>query len=378
MIAMTGWRIEVVNGRELDATSIQTWEALRQRNAQLRSPFFACEYTRIMAAERSDVEVGVLLRDGREVGYFPYQRSGSSAVPVGESLTDFQGFIVDADEPISPPEYLRGCRLSTCKFRYLAAGWRELETYRYRRLRSPVIGLARGMASFEESTAARGSDLIPKCTRGLRTLAKKVGPTRMELDCRDALVLERLLEWKALQHQRNGTHDGFGEPESRRILQRLVATHDPTLAGVVSGFYAGEHLVAAALNLRSHETLHVWITAYNPEFSKFSPGLLCMMELVREAAADGVTRIDLGHGDEPYKYRFCTETDEVFEACIARGTVSGWAHHCVYRARQSLLEGRFRPWIQRLKQAGRRVKQQLRGEASSASESSSKPEGASE
>lgn len=378
MIAMTGWRVEVVGGQELDATSIQNWESLRQKNPTLSSPFFASEYTRVVAAERSQVEVGVLLREGREVGYFPFERTGGTAIPVGGGLTDFQGFIVDSDESISPPEYLRGCRLAKCDFRYLATGWSGLEPYRYRRLASPVIGLARGMASFEEAIAARGSDLIPKCTRGLRTLVKRVGPARLELDSRAPHVLERLLAWKSAQHQRNGTHDSFQESDARRIVERLSELHDPTLAGVTTGFYAGDHLVAAALSLRSHQTLHVWITAYNPEFSKLSPGLLCMMEMVRAAAADGVTRIDLGHGDEPYKYRFCTSTDEVAEACIVRGAVSGMAYHCLYRLRQNLLEGRWRPWVLKLKQAGRRVKQSLRGTPPASAENRSEREGTSE
>lgn len=349
MRASMGWRVETVAASELDGPLVAAWESLRAESPAYRSPFFSSGYTRIMTQVRDDVECAVISRDGRPVGFFPFQRDGRSASPVGGPLTDFQGLVISPDADLAPDELLRGCRLNHWSFRYLARGWQALERCRFRRLRSPVIGLENGFGSFTRVLEQRKSDLLHKHVRGLRSLGKRVGPVRFEWDCRAPDLLDRLLRWKAAQHERTETRDEFRPSWARDMLERMLGERDPTFSARVAGLFAGDVLVAGALNLISGSTLHVWITAYDSEYSKFSPGAHCMVELIRAAGGAGIRRVDLGHGEEPYKYRLCTEIDEVAEGCVDRRWLIGWSHRGRYEVRRRVLDSPLRPWLQRWK-----------------------------
>ena len=70
---------------------------------------------------------------------------------------------------------------------------------------------------------------------------------------------------------------------------------------MLSSLYAGDKLVALHLGMRSGTTFHYWFPAYNPQYSKYSPGFMLLMHLIQESAEKGIRMIDLGAGDEQYK-----------------------------------------------------------------------------
>ncbi len=49
--------------------------------------------------------------------------------------------------------------------------------------------------------------------------------------------------------------------------------------------------------------LHWWFPVYDPQFAAFAPGWILLRELTVAAPSLGVTRIDLGRGDDEYKRR---------------------------------------------------------------------------
>jgi CelD/BcsL family acetyltransferase involved in cellulose biosynthesis len=358
MANLNGFQIEVLPAAQMDPGMAAAWESLRADLPGSTRPFFSAEYTRLLGQVTDNTEVGIVQREGRIHGVFPFQRIGRSAYPVGGSLTDFQGILMREGTPFGACDLLRGCGLDAWNFRYLIDGWSALDASRFRRLTSPAIGLSRGFETFEQDLAERGSDLLYRTNRRIRSLAKRVGPVRLELDSRSWPSLERLLDWKADQHKRGNTRNGFGPVWVRSLLDRICSTHEPSFGGLITCLHAGDHFVAGALALRSGPTLHVWLTAFNPEFSKYSPGMVCMVELIRAAASTGVTKVDLGHGDEPFKHRFGTVMEEVAEGCVDRRWLVGWANRRVYQAREALLDGRLRPWLQNLKRKGRQLRTQ--------------------
>jgi CelD/BcsL family acetyltransferase involved in cellulose biosynthesis len=44
-----------------------------------------------------------------------------------------------------------------------------------------------------------------------------------------------------------------------------------------------------------------WILAYDPDYSRFSPGTIEWFALFEEAARRGVEIVDFGYGDDRYK-----------------------------------------------------------------------------
>jgi CelD/BcsL family acetyltransferase involved in cellulose biosynthesis len=84
---------------------------------------------------------------------------------------------------------------------------------------------------------------------------------------------------------------------------------------------AGEKVAGVCLSLRSRGVLHGWFTAYNPELSVYSPGILLFLRLAEEAPQVGIRKIDLGRGPEQYKWRLASGSVEVAEGCVSRPSV---------------------------------------------------------
>ena len=75
---------------------------------------------------------------------------------------------------------------------------------------------------------------------------------------------------------------------------------------MLSALYFDDRLAAVELSLRSHEVLHGWFAAYNPEFSKYSPGTLLAVRIAEAAESLGIRRIEWGKNNLPYKESFAT------------------------------------------------------------------------
>ena len=72
----------------------------------------------------------------------------------------------------------------------------------------------------------------------------------------------------------------------------------------MSALYAGGELAAVHLGIRTSQTLHIWFPTYTRTLEQYSPGLILLLHLAEQAAADGIRRIDFGTGDERYKQQF--------------------------------------------------------------------------
>src|SRR6185312_6233242 len=78
-----------------------------------------------------------------------------------------------------------------------------------------------------------------------------------------------------------------------------------------------DKVAAVCLSLRSRGVLHSWFTAYNPELHQYSPGLTLFVRLAEEAEQLGIRKIDLGRGEERYKWSLATGSVELSEGSVS-------------------------------------------------------------
>jgi CelD/BcsL family acetyltransferase involved in cellulose biosynthesis len=64
--------------------------------------------------------------------------------------------------------------------------------------------------------------------------------------------------------------------------------------------------------------MHSWFTAYNPELSSYSPGMTLFVSLAEQAREFGIRTIDLGRGEERYKWSLASGSVEMSEGTISR------------------------------------------------------------
>jgi CelD/BcsL family acetyltransferase involved in cellulose biosynthesis len=132
----------------------------------------------------------------------------------------------------------------------------------------------------------------------------------------DPSAIEALFSWKSSQYQRTGTFDFFSLPWVRRLLQELNTQDSTEFGAIVSALYFGEQVIAVHFGMRYRNVLASWFPAYDPAYLRFSPGLILLTRLLEALPEEGISRVDLGRGDERYKQSFLTERFDVVEGAV--------------------------------------------------------------
>jgi CelD/BcsL family acetyltransferase involved in cellulose biosynthesis len=302
----------------------ETWSDTQASNQSIRSPFFRPEFFDIVSMFRDDVCIAILEQDAA-IGFFPFQHGPrKSAKPVGSPLSDFQGLISPNATKWNIADVLRSCGLKSWRFDHALADQIEISDHQCTVEPSPYIDLSEGFDAYDSNRPNRGAKSFSNLRRAMRSASKTIGELSFEFDAKDKKVFEQIIAWKRQQYASASSLDPFDFPWSIRTLEELVSRNDDTLRGVVSALYFGKRLAAAHLGMRSARTLHYWFPAYDPALAEYSPGMICLLEIAKQAGHHSIARIDLGKGDETYKRRLLSGVTEVAAGSITTQR-SGWA-----------------------------------------------------
>ncbi len=143
---------------------------------------------------------------------------------------------------------------------------------------------------------------------GKVTFEQITDPAEME-DVIDAII--------PLHDTRHMTFRGaapFQEDPLRRTLA-LALMKIPGLVHVTV-LKAGEHLVTAHIGSVNKSELQLGLIAHNPRFAHHSPGKFQILFLSRMVMQQGLERLDLTAGGDPYKERFSDSADQVHTLAI--------------------------------------------------------------
>ena len=318
----------VIPATELSPAMWASWHQLQQQNSTLRNPFFCPEFTQAAARVRSDIHVGILFDEHKlPIAFLPFKKTGASRATAID-LSDYHGLISAVDQQVDLPKLIRAWGLKSFDFRYVPTNQVAFQSSLVEQSDSPSIDLAFAGALNKEE-------------RKLRKLSREVGPVRFEPHVDDPIALQQLIEWKRFHCQRTGFFDLLKDPWARKFLADLQQVETSHFAGRLSALYAGDQLVAAHMGLQSATVWHWWFPSYNPDLSKYSPGLLMLLHLIGHAREEGFAEFDFGVGEEGFKQRFAT-------GCIPCGrgrvTATAWQHkvyQAQWRASRRLLQSRF-------------------------------------
>lgn len=311
--------ISVLDARDLPPAVTGAWSELQSSEPTLASPFFRPEFTQAVAAARRDVGVGVLAGGG----FFPFQRVRIGiGLPVGSRLSDYHGLVAPPETDVDALVLMKACRLSTWEFDGLVAAQRAFRPFHRVERSSPVIDLAGGYDAYTASRRGAGSDQLDDAEKQAERLSRRVGPIHFEPHVADRAALDRLLAWKSAQYASTGAVDIFRFRWVDELVRRLHATSEPEFAGLLSVLYAAGQPVAMHLGLKSASVLHSWLPAYDPEFARYSPGIVLLARMARSAPELGLVAIDLGKGDALYKRRFANSAIALAGGAVERPSLA--------------------------------------------------------
>jgi CelD/BcsL family acetyltransferase involved in cellulose biosynthesis len=315
--------VGVVAGNRLPDTDLDAWASVQEVEPSLASPFFRPEFTQIVGAARTDVDVAVIHDAGTDQIFFPFQRTRfGRGRPVGGRLSDYHGIVARGDPALDAVTLVRSCGLQSWDFDAAVGTQSLFRPFRFRTRTSPCIDLSRGFAAFVDDRVGAGSDQVADVQKQVERIASDVGPVRFEVHVEDSASLELLLSWKSEQYRRTGAVDIFAYPWVREVVRRIHATRSRGFAGVLSMLFVSDEAVAAHLGLRSQTVWHYWLPAYDRRFSRYSPGLILLLKMAEAAPGLGLGQIDLGKGDALYKSRLANASVELSEGAVAASQVA--------------------------------------------------------
>ena len=297
----------------MSQTELNVWRSIIAADESFSSPYFHPQFILDVASVRSDVEVAVMLDGEQVVGFFPYQRTGNSARPVGGMLSDAHGAIVQANVEWSWEQLLIDSGLVAWNYHYQiesqipAAKWySEVEP-------AAVMNLQGGFDEYKSRLESKS--VVSQSDRKARKLERECGEIRFEWNSKDEGVLELLKEWKSQQYAESDIADVFGFPWTTELLKTIWQKSTPGYEGLLSVLYVGDRPAAIHFGLRAGKVLHQWFPAYDSELNNYSPGVIHLLDMARHAADNGVERIDLGRLCH-YKSRVATHCVNVAEGSI--------------------------------------------------------------
>jgi CelD/BcsL family acetyltransferase involved in cellulose biosynthesis len=325
--------LRTVGFDELTGAELDAWHRLRDTNPQYDSPYFHPGFAAAVHASGSPVRV-VVVENGRgEVtGLMPCHRDRSLLRPAGWPGADFQGPVLAAGSSFPPLALLTG-GVRSFAFDHLLEPCADFQPWVESSRPSPYVDTSGGLDGYLGRASRSGKDNMGQARRRAAKAERTYGPVRFVVRSADEADLARVVELKRGQYAASGASDYFAKAERLDLLTRLLRTPDTSFGGILSTLHAGPHLVAAHFGIRSGSVLHWWFPVYDPEFASLAPGWLLLRELVLASPTLGITRIDLGRGDDEYKRRAKTGETLVSQGIVTRSST----RKVLRRARDSLV-----------------------------------------
>ena len=300
--------VQLRKPESLSQPELDVWNKLIASSAEFRSPYFHPQFVMDVAAVRNDVEVAVISNEGAAIGFFPFQRSGKTARPVGGMLSDAHGVIIKQGFDLDLPTLLSQCGLAAWEYHYQIASQIPEANWQPEIEQAAVMNLEGGFDEYAKRLESKS--VVKQTERKARKLERECGEIRFEWDSRDENAFDLMRKWKSEQYKDSNIANVFAFDWTVELLRKTWDRNDSGFQGLLSVMYVDNKPAAVHFGLRAGGVLHQWFPAYDPALFNYSPGVIHLLDMARYGAANGVHRIDLGRIC-PYKARVATHTVDV-------------------------------------------------------------------
>jgi CelD/BcsL family acetyltransferase involved in cellulose biosynthesis len=343
-------QISVLSATEMSDEHFAVWSRLQRCNAHLRNPFFRPEFTLTVAAERDDVEVAIWEQSGEPVGFLPFERSGANVGrPIGSHINLFQGAIARSDVDWSPREIVRAAGLRGWRFDHLLATQTAFTPFQCAVADSPYLDLSQGFEHYRKSRGKSAANFISHIMQKDRKAGRELGDVRLEINRANRATLARLLSWKIDQCRQRKRTCIYEVEWVVRLHERLLDYSTDDFAGSLFSLYMGDRLASAFFCLRSGNVLQGSILGFDAELGPYAPGLVLLMRVAQAASSLGITRIDLGSGEDEYKHKLASACERVADGTVPSQRLILPIYRGMSWAKDRLRSTRLRGPLRRLK-----------------------------
>lgn len=339
-------KIQVITPQSLSGPILTRWNHLRAQNKVYNSPYFDPQFTKAVGRVRDDVRIAVAEVDDQIVSILPFQENRRGhAVPVGGMLNDWHG-LLGRRSPEILEQMLKAAGLSSFKFHAIDNSTDAMKKYTFREFDAHYLDLSEGWEAYRK-WVCKHSSTIKRQGQKTRALEREVGKIRFEFECDNTNILERLIELKRARYQNSNTFDILGVNWAADLVRELHSVRQPNFRGILSVLWAGDVLIGTHFGLLTDDILHYWFPVYDPKYHKYSPGTEMLMLSAKFACDAGCKKLDLGYGDDRYKFKFCNASEPVAFGMANFSPLARMVEYQKYRFRNQLKQIPMKPLVKK-------------------------------
>lgn len=313
---------ECLKIKDLTPDDWRDWTALRNASPIYDDPFLDPEYARLVADVRSDVRVAIVRDSGEMVAAWPlHWRPGGWTRPIGGPFSDWHGPILADGAELDAGAILQGVKACGMTTFGLTAKLGQVPDG-LERVQANMTCLRGGFEAFQKNQTQIYPKHFKKIRRMQRNMTRDFTDIVYTFDDEDPAAFADLIRLKQEQFARTGKHDVLA-PEWVRSLFKTLRTHrTPRFRARLSTLRLDGRLAAAEFNLESDTVVHGWITAFDQEFSYYSPGYMLVDFMLEKASDIGILQYDSGCDLDYYKKYYSNFTLPLDRGVIRTGQFS--------------------------------------------------------
>jgi CelD/BcsL family acetyltransferase involved in cellulose biosynthesis len=152
----------------------------------------------------------------------------------------------------------------------------------------------------------------------------------------DKIIDLNAVRWK----EEKGDYSAFDDPSMREFYKDLARKLFPKGWINISTMYLNRETASMNMCFRQEGRYFTLITSFNNKFSRYSPGILHRLQLIKTGMKDGMKELDFLTGGEPHKYNFNPKERKMFTIAFFR---RGWKPCMAY-----LWFFGIRPYLERM------------------------------
>ncbi len=305
-------RVEVIQINALSDSLKQDWLRIQASNPSFAGPFFHPELFLTVAKYYPDLYLAILYKDNIVSGFLPFKKDHRNLVAKPIRFCNYEGIISSPEQYWDMNLILKLMGLRSWEFDAMV-NFKNISSIRgeHKPSNSFNIDLTCGLEEYWNFIKNKKIELKTLITKQ-RSLENKVGALRFVASCDEIEVLYQFVKWISDRYK----HDAAWLKETTSVLELIYQLKDPLFKGILSALYAGDELLAVNFALRCHEKLGGIFMAFNPNFPKYSVGIILLHELINNHKALGYNIYDLGPGNYQYKQDYSNRIVPIIEGDI--------------------------------------------------------------
>lgn len=295
-------KVKLYPFKALDKSLRAEMTAMRDGQSAYENPFFDLDFADILSRLRDDTHVAVAHDDHGLLGFWAlHVRPDRWARPIGGPFSDWHGPVMrDGTLELPAGDFLKKAGLkgmtahSLQPASFAACTMCEVSA-------AGVAHLPEGAAAYLEIMKVLHPKHAKNLRRAERLIKRDFGGPVFDIDNTSIEDFNWVMETKQTQYVRTGKHDVLGTDWARSMMEILRTEKFRRLRGRLSTLRFGNRLVAGEFNILSDTVMNGWITVYDTDYAKYSPGHMLMREVICDMENTGQVMCELGAGDNAYR-----------------------------------------------------------------------------